>query len=500
MSRPHPRDAAWYQPPPASELPRLLKGQGPVPKQKGQRRVLGELSSNQAQPLQAAQEKKSNKIHPNAENVPPPQNRANVREITLSTSSAASLPWIKPSTSSSNLPFKIHVDNQSAAAAASYEAEDVSADMAVENRLMAGSSKNADFWADKIASLPQIPTLAQIERGGGQRAFVRPFSVDGIPMEVGGPEASPMTMDESMSAATSPLEESSAAKRFRSSSMGPKDESVLEEAAEACVEPDSQLSDYEDSLEYCPEIIRHLCDTETKHMPKHNYMEKQPDITFAMRQILVDWLVEVSEEYKLHQETLYLTVNFIDRFLSFMSVQRPKLQLVGTACMFIAAKYEEIYPPDVGEFVYITDDTYSKKQVLRMEHLVLKVLGFELSIPTPLYFVNVFAKVSGCSKEESCLAQYLSELTLMDGMFLQYRPSEIGASAVAIARHTCGQSVNAWPAVLESLTEYNTATLKGCVGKLQELFTKASTLPQQAIREKYSTEKYCFVGRKEPVV
>ena len=56
-----------------------------------------------------------------------------------------------------------------------------------------------------------------------------------------------------------------------------------------------------------------------------------------------------------------------------MSVQRSKLQLVGTAAMFIASKYEEIYPPDVSEFVYITDDTYTKRQVLRMEHLVLKV-------------------------------------------------------------------------------------------------------------------------------
>jgi cyclin A len=46
-----------------------------------------------------------------------------------------------------------------------------------------------------------------------------------------------------------------------------------------------------------------------------------------------------------------------------MAVQRSKLQLVGTACMFIAAKYEEIYPPDVAEFVYITDDTYNKRQV-----------------------------------------------------------------------------------------------------------------------------------------
>ncbi len=85
------------------------------------------------------------------------------------------------------------------------------------------------------------------------------------------------------------------------------------------------------------DILAHLFSTEMKHVPKHNYMIKQPDINFGMRQILVDWLVEVGEEYKLQQETIYLAVNYIDRFLSYMSVQRAKLQLVGTACMFIAA-------------------------------------------------------------------------------------------------------------------------------------------------------------------
>ena len=59
----------------------------------------------------------------------------------------------------------------------------------------------------------------------------------------------------------------------------------------------------------------------------------------------------------------YIFLFFIFRFLSYMAVQRSKLQLVGAACMFIAAKYEEIYPPDVAEFVYITDDTYNKRQV-----------------------------------------------------------------------------------------------------------------------------------------
>lgn len=143
--------------------------------------------------------------------------------------------------------------------------------------------------------------------------------------------------------------------------------------------------------EYRLDILQYLREAETRNRPKFGYMRKQPDINHSMRTILVDWLVEVSEEYRLQSETLCLAVSYIDRFLSFMSVVRAKLQLVGTAAMFIAAKYEEIYPPDVAEFVYITDDTYTKKQVLRMEQLILKVLSFDLSVPTSLVFINVYA-------------------------------------------------------------------------------------------------------------
>lgn len=74
-----------------------------------------------------------------------------------------------------------------------------------------------------------------------------------------------------------------------------------------------------------------------KHLPKSHYMVKQPDINHSMRTILVDWLVEVCEEYRLQSETLRLAVSYIDRFLSTMSVVRAKLQLVGTAAMFIAS-------------------------------------------------------------------------------------------------------------------------------------------------------------------
>lgn len=109
-----------------------------------------------------------------------------------------------------------------------------------------------------------------------------------------------------------------------------------------------------------------------KSRPNSAYMGKQDDINSSMRAILVDWLVEVGEEYKLLPQTLYLTVSYIDRFLSSMRVVRGKLQLVGTACMLLASKFEEIYPPEVSEFVYITDDTYTAKQVPYL--LVYKLL------------------------------------------------------------------------------------------------------------------------------
>jgi hypothetical protein len=98
-------------------------------------------------------------------------------------------------------------------------------------------------------------------------------------------------------------------------------------------------------------------------MPKARYMRKQRDINHSMRSILVDWLVEVAQEYKLNSQTLFIAIGYIDRFLSEMSVQRTKLQLVGVTAMLLAAKYEEIYPPAVDEFVYITDNTYNRDQV-----------------------------------------------------------------------------------------------------------------------------------------
>ena len=79
-----------------------------------------------------------------------------------------------------------------------------------------------------------------------------------------------------------------------------------------------------------------------------------------MRKVLVDWLVEVHIKFKLLPETLFLTVNFIDRYTEKNDIPRKDYQLIGVTCMMIAAKYEEIYPPSISNFAYITDNAYSR--------------------------------------------------------------------------------------------------------------------------------------------
>ncbi|XP_019621368.1 PREDICTED: G2/mitotic-specific cyclin-A-like [Branchiostoma belcheri] len=230
-----------------------------------------------------------------------------------------------------------------------------------------------------------------------------------------------------------------------------------------------------------------------RHRPKPGYMKKQPDITNSMRCILVDWLVEVAEEYKLHNETLYLAVSYIDRFLSSMSVLRSKLQLVGTAAMFLASKYEEIYPPDVGEFVYITDDTYTKKQVLRMEHLILKVLSFDVAVPTINCFQKRFLQAAKVNSKTESLAMYLAELTLQEGeTFLKYIPSTIAAASLCLAQHTL--NMQPWTPTLMHYSGYTLADLLPCVQDMHRTFQSAPSSQQQAVREKYRSPKYHSVS------
>lgn len=167
-------------------------------------------------------------------------------------------------------------------------------------------------------------------------------------------------------------------------------------------------------------------------------MTQQNDVNEKMRAILIDWLIEVHLKFKLVPETMYVTVNLIDRFLAKKSIPRNKLQLVGVTAMFCASKYEEIYAPEVRDFVYISDKAYSREEILKMEGTLLGVLNFNVTAPSPYAFLKRFVKVAGFLRPEESreerLCSYLVELTLQEYRMLKYLPSVIAASAVCLAQ------------------------------------------------------------------
>jgi hypothetical protein len=170
-----------------------------------------------------------------------------------------------------------------------------------------------------------------------------------------------------------------------------------------------------------------------------------------MRSILIDWLIEVHLKFKLVPESLYLTVNLIDRYLSKEQVNRQKLQLVGVTAMLIACKYEEIYPPIVKDFVYITDNAYTKEEIIEMEGKMLKTLDFNIQITSAYRFLERFAKIAKSEPLIFNLSRYLIELSLLHCKILRFANSNLAASALYLSLKMT-RSPQPWPQILVSHT------------------------------------------------
>ncbi|CAI5968763.1 unnamed protein product [Closterium sp. NIES-64] len=301
---------------------------------------------------------------------------------------------------------------------------------------------------------------------------------------------------------------------------------------------------------YVADIYGHLRAAEQRSQPRADYMEAvQKDVNSGMRTILVDWLVEVrphtrrgrvgrgggvrgggvggerwragfkgrvhawlmlvphvsspvqqvAEEYKLVPDTLYLTCAYLDSYLSAHTVPRSQLQLLGISCMLIASKFEEIYAPQVDEFCYITDNTYTRLEVLQMESRVLNHLAFDLSKPTIKSFLRRYIRVAQASLKDPSLkleflSNFFSELALTDYSCLRFKPSCLAASAVLLAKLTLFPTLPPWTAALAACSGYACADLRECVACLHALHSSNGRAPPTAVHQKYCQAKFMAVA------
>ncbi|KAG0337683.1 G2/mitotic-specific cyclin [Podila humilis] len=190
--------------------------------------------------------------------------------------------------------------------------------------------------------------------------------------------------------------------------------------------------------EYVTEIFEYMLEQERATQPVPDYMDTQRELAWEMRAVLVDWLAEVHQKFKLLPETLFLCVNILDRFLSERGVSFLKLQLVGITCLFIASKYEEIIAPSVVNFVYMSDGASTEAEILNAEKYILTVLQFQLSYPSPLNFLRRISKGDNYDLHTRTLAKYLMEIPLLDYRLLCFPPSHTAAASMCLARIMMG--------------------------------------------------------------
>jgi hypothetical protein len=222
-------------------------------------------------------------------------------------------------------------------------------------------------------------------------------------------------------------------------------------------------------------------------------MESQNEINAKMRAILVDWLVEVHMKYRLRPETLFLTVNLIDRYLSQTLVVRKRLQIVGVVAMFIAAKFEEIQPPEVADFAYITDNAYTKNDILQMECDMLTTLGFQICAPTAAHFKDNVHKVNQSEATHREVAHYLTELALPEYRMIRFAPSHLVAAAALLSNELVGRQP-AWPAHVAQHARYTEDQLRTCVNELRALIEAAPNNSLQAVRRRYMLDQHHCVA------
>ncbi|KAJ2663233.1 B-type cyclin [Coemansia sp. RSA 1199] len=254
------------------------------------------------------------------------------------------------------------------------------------------------------------------------------------------------------------------------------------DAFEADVDPRDQTL----VPEFSDDIFGYMRELEVKLMPDPSYVDRQPAITWATRSILVEWLVQVHQRFNLLPETLYLCVNFVDRFLSTKEILINKLQLVGAVCLLLAAKYEEMHVPSIKDIEYMVEKNYSEDEILRAERYILRMLNFDLGWPGPLSFLRRVSKADDYDMATRTLAKYFIEVTLIDERFVAVPCSQVAACAHYVSLRVLDKGP--WTRAHAFYSGYFESELLPHARVLLELL--AQPRKHRAIYEKYADRRF----------
>jgi len=222
------------------------------------------------------------------------------------------------------------------------------------------------------------------------------------------------------------------------------------------------------------------------------------EVTEKMRAYLIDWLSELHFKFKLWQETLYVTIGIMDRFLAMEpEMKKSELQCLGITALHIAGKYEEIYPPELKNLLKVTDHAVAKPDIIKMEYRILFKLQFSVTFPSSYRFLERFCRLAQAEEKQFILAQYFTDTSLLDCRLQKEKPSRVAAVSLYLAlsltrvdsrHHNASQSV--WSATLAKHTGYRTEDIHQMSKDLLQFVKKIERSQLKTFFKKFSDERF----------
>ena len=246
--------------------------------------------------------------------------------------------------------------------------------------------------------------------------------------------------------------------------------------------------------EYIDEIFSDMLSNLNINKPKSNgFSSTQKDISFKHRNMVIDWLLEVHFRFKLNEETLYLCVNLIDRYLSIVPVKTSELQLVGITCLLIATKFEEIYPPEIRDLEYITDGSCKYQDIINKEREILSVLNFDILTVYSYTLLKRIHFISTTPIKVFHLALYVLECSFFDENSFEFDDFIKALGALYLSKAILLGKFK-FPSVLTNLITDNKRMIKSFIKSIVKLIPSLQGKKLSSVQKKFKTEQYNHVG------
>ena len=249
--------------------------------------------------------------------------------------------------------------------------------------------------------------------------------------------------------------------------------------------------------EYSSDIYSYLKENENINYPEYSNNlfsnQKSEKINSKTRAIVIDWLAHIHYKLKLKEETLYLSINIMDRFTKKTPFNLNKYQLISICSFLIASKFEDIYPPDINDLIYASKGTYNKEEIIKTEYEILKTLNFDLLYTSSFKFLTYFYLSNQINNIKVFhLAQYILELSLLNLSSLKYKQSLRAAACFYMANKILKE--NNWNYNFQFHTGYKESDLKPCIKDIIIFLKFELKNKSNSIRDKFNSVNYSNIG------